>query len=314
VDDLRGLAVTTRLPDFLAQSRYDVRDIYAKPPQGTTFTQARREAGHLKGAPPTEEAPYSKVVGRMLHIDDEERWGQWRGWLTGDLRVDDVRPGTRQERLLWMLFGALGQRKRPLAEIPAVLAELASAPALRDELIDLLDVLRERVRLESRPLEPLGRLPIHSHATYGRYEVLPAFGLEHGGTIRESREGVLWVPDHQTDLFFVTLNKDDENYSATTRYKDYPISPTLFHWESQSRTTTASPTGQRYVNHITRGSRVILFVRENNDDERGVSNPFVCLGPARHVSHKSDKPIQIVWELERPMPPEIYGYSKVAAG
>ena len=59
---------------------------------------------------------------------------------------------------------------------------------------------------------------------------------------------------------------------------------------------------------------MILFVRENNDDDRGVRNPFVCLGPARHVSHKSDRPIQIIWELERPMPPEIYGYAKVAAG
>jgi superfamily II DNA or RNA helicase/HKD family nuclease len=314
VDDLRGLPAATRLPEFLAQSRYDIRDVYAKPPQGTTFTQARREAGHLRGMPPAAEVAYGKILGRMLHIDDEERWAHWRGWLTGDLPVTSVDAGTRQERLLWMLFGALGQRKRPLSEIPAVLAELSGAAALRDELIDLLDVLRERVRLESRPLEPLGRLPIHSHATYGRYEVLPAFGLERGGTIRESREGVLWVVDHQTDLFFITLNKDDEDYSATTRYRDYPISPNLFHWESQSQTSTASATGQRYINHERRGSKVVLFVREANDDERGESSPFTCLGFARHVSHKSDRPMQIVWELERPMPADIYSRAKVAAG
>jgi superfamily II DNA or RNA helicase len=314
VDDLKGLPPTTRLPDFLASSRYDLRDVYAKPSQGTTFTRARREAGHLKGIVPTDESSYGKVLGRMLHIDDDERWAHWRGWLAGDLPVDAVSAGSREERLLWMLFGALGQRKRRLAEIPAVLAELARAPALRDELIDLLDVLRERGRLESRPLEPLGLLPIHSHATYGRYEVLAAFGLEHEGTIRESREGVLWVPGHQTDLFFVTLNKDDENYSATTRYKDYPISPTLFHWESQSRTATVSVTGQRYISHVRGGSKVALFVREANDDERGESNPFLCLGYAHHVSHKSDKPMQIIWELERPMPADIYGRAKVAAG
>ena len=62
------------------------------------------------------------------------------------------------------------------------------------------------------------------------------------------------------------------------------------------------------------GSRVLLFVRELNDDERGESNPFLCLGPARYVSHQSSKPMQIIWELERPMPPEIYDYSKAAAG
>jgi hypothetical protein len=96
--------------------------------------------------------------------------------------------------------------------------------------------------------------------------------------------------------------------------QDYPISPTLFHWESQSRTGTASPTGQRYINHAARGSQVLLFVRENRRDERDVSGPYLCLGYARHVSHQSDRPMQIVWELQRPMPVEIYQHAKVAAG
>jgi hypothetical protein len=58
----------------------------------------------------------------------------------------------------------------------------------------------------------------------------------------------------------------------------------------------------------------MLFVRDNRRDERDVSTPYLCLGPARHVSHQNDRPMQIVWELERPMPTEIYSLSKVAAG
>jgi hypothetical protein len=122
------------------------------------------------------------------------------------------------------------------------------------------------------------------------------------------------MPELNIDAFFVTLHKSEADYSPTTLYRDYPISPTLFHWESQSRTATASPTGQRYVNHVTRGSQVVLFVRENRRDERDVGNPYLCLGIARHVSHQSDRPMQIVWELERPMPAEIYSHAKVAAG
>ncbi len=155
---------------------------------------------------------------------------------------------------------------------------------------------------------------LHSHATYGLYEIVAAHGVAGNGGLRETREGVMWVETHNSDLFFITLNKSDEDYSITTRYQDYPISPTLFHWESQSRTATASPTGQRYIHHALRGSRVILFVRENKRDERDVSTPYLCLGPARHVSHKSDRPMQIVWELERWMPVEIYSHAKVAAG
>ena len=91
--------------------------------------------------------------------------------------------------------------------------------------------------------------PFHSHATYSLYEIIAAHGVAGNGSLRETREGVMWVESHKSDLFFITLNKSDQDYSPTTRYQDYPISPTLFHWESQSRTATESPTGQRYVHH-----------------------------------------------------------------
>jgi hypothetical protein len=213
-----------------------------------------------------------------------------------------------------MLFAALGQRKRPLTDLQTALGELWRVRELRGELVDLLDVVRERVRLDSRPIDPSGIVPLHSHANYGLYEIIAAHGVVGNGALRETREGVMWVESHKSDLFFITLNKADEDYSPTTRYQDYPISPTLFHWESQSRTATESPTGQRYIQHTSRGSRVILFVRENKRDERDVSTPYLCLGPARHVRHQSDRPMQIVWELERPMPVEIYSHAKVAAG
>jgi superfamily II DNA or RNA helicase/HKD family nuclease len=314
IDDLRGLPASATLPEFLAQSSFDLADIYANPASGSTFTSARRAAGHLRDVPSADENEFAKAIGKMLHVDDEERYEVWRSWLTTDVPPSAAAAGSREERLQWMLFSALGQRKRPLADVRTALVELWRAPALRAELVDLLDVLRERVRLDSQPIDPGGLVPLHSHATYGLYEIVAAHGVAGNGSLRETREGVMWVESHKSDLFFITLNKSDEDYSATTRYQDYPISPTLFHWESQSRTATASPTGQRYVNHTARGSKVMLFVRENKRDERDISTPYLCLGSARHVSHKSDKPMQIVWELDRPMPVEIYSHAKVAAG
>jgi superfamily II DNA or RNA helicase/HKD family nuclease len=313
VDDLRGLPSSTTLAEFLAQSSFDLLDVYANPSSGTTFTSARRAAGHLRGEPAPDEAEYDKALGRMQHIDDEERYSSWRSWLAGSQPPALAARGSREERLQWMLFAALGQRKRPISEMGSVFTELWRAPAIREELVELLDVLRERVRLDSLPVDA-GVVPIHSHATYGLYELIAAYGLVGNGLLRETREGVMWAEAAQTDLFFITLNKEEEDYSPTTRYQDYPISPTLFHWESQSRTSTASPTGQRYINHVARGSRVVLFVRENKRDDRDISAPYLCLGPARHVSHQSDRPMQMIWELERPMPTEIYSLAKVAAG
>jgi hypothetical protein len=126
--------------------------------------------------------------------------------------------------------------------------------------------------------------------------------------------GVVWAAADRTDLLPITLNKSDTDYSVTTRYDDYPISQTRFHWESQSWTATASPTGQRYINHVARGSKVVLFVRKSRPDERDVTGPYLSLGLARHVGHKSDPPMQIDWELDRLMPVEIYEHARVAAG
>lgn len=314
IDDLRGLPHTTTLSEFLDASSFDLLDVYSNPSSGTTFSSAKRAAGHRRDAPSANELEYAKSLGRMLHVDDAERYSQWRSWLTAAAPPEPAPPGSRQERLQWMLFAALGQRRRPLSEVTSALAELWEIPSVKDELIELLDVLRERVRLESGPIDMGGNVPVHSHATYGLYEIIAGYGLAPKGVLRESREGLAWAESHKTDLFFVTLNKSDEDYSPTTRYQDYPISPTLFHWESQSGTSTKSPTGQRYINYASRASQVVLFVRENKRDERDVSAPYLCLGRATHVSHQSDRPMQIVWQLERPMPAEIYQHAKVAAG
>ncbi|PKL64301.1 MAG: hypothetical protein CVV32_10190 [Methanomicrobiales archaeon HGW-Methanomicrobiales-3] len=45
----------------------------------------------------------------------------------------------------------------------------------------------------------------------------------------------------------------------------------------------------------------LLFVREFNKIGN-VSQPFVCLGTARYVSHNGSKPMSIVWRLDAEMP------------
>jgi hypothetical protein len=99
------------------------------------------------------------------------------------------------------------------------------------------------------------------------------------------------------------------SFSPTTRYNDYAISPWEFHWESQSLTREASATGQRYIHHRERGSRVLLYrcaeafgyVREENK-RGGVTLPFLCLGFANDVSHQGERPMAIRWRLHRAIP------------
>jgi hypothetical protein len=88
-------------------------------------------------------------------------------------------------------------------------------------------------------------------------------------------------------------------------WHDLALGPALFHWESQSITTAASATGQRYIHHAERGSRVLLFVREQRrqDGRPGApTEPFVCLGFASYESHEGERPMAIRWRLEREIP------------
>ena len=115
------------------------------------------------------------------------------------------------------------------------------------------------------------------------------------------REGVKWLPDLKLDVFFVTLNKSDKDYSPSTMYEDYSISSDLFHWQSQSTTSDTSKTGQRYINHVSEGYKVLLFVREFKKDSVGTA-PYTYLGSANYVSHTGSRPMNIIWRLDNPIP------------
>lgn len=88
-------------------------------------------------------------------------------------------------------------------------------------------------------------------------------------------------------------------------WDDLALGPSLFHWESQSTTTAASRTGQRYIHHEARGSRVLLFVREHRRQDgrpSGNTEPFRCLGFATYEGHEGERPMAIRWRLERQIP------------
>ena len=85
-------------------------------------------------------------------------------------------------------------------------------------------------------------------------------------------------------------------------------------WESQSRTRADSKTGLRYQRSKTDDRwKILLFVRQRAEDARGFTSPYLFLGRARYESHESEKPMRIVWKLDR-MPPEFFAEVKIAAG
>ena len=187
-------------------------------------------------------------------------------------------------------FGT-GRQWRPLDQALAVLRQ---AGAWRQELIQLLELLGERADRRLHPLPWALPVPLSVHGRYSRAEIEAAFGVLTTESPWNHREGVLWYQASATDLLFITLRKSEALFSPSTRYRDLALGPALFHWESQSTTTAASPTGQRYIHHAARGSRVLLFVREQRKQDGrpgGPTEPFVCLGFAIYESHEGERPM-----------------------
>ena len=313
-EDLRQLPVATRLPEYLRATGRNVGDIYARPAAGQSFSTLRA-AAFPQIASEIQTGDLDRAFGRMLHIDDNERFDSWLEWLAVDRPPEPEYLNSRTGRLQAMLFAALGGRGVPLSQMSERFASLWADRSRRDELFDLLSVIRDGARANTAALEPTTLSPLHSHATYTLSEIVAASGMtSSNGMLRDIREGVVRLEGARTDLFFVTLEKGDGDYSPTTRYEDYPISPTLFHWESQSTTSPESKTGQRYIRHRASGDRIVLFVRDRKRDARGETIPYTCLGFASYVNHESSRPMRVTWELERAMPAGFFQEAKVAAG
>lgn len=308
VDDLRPLPASTGLAAFLRQADAELEDVY-QPVRGRTWTVLRRDAGHERRAEGDGEVVVRRRLSRLLHVDDDQRLRTWSAWLRRPEapRMDGLE--AEEQGLARMLFAALGDRRRLLAELDQELAGIWAFAAVREEAAELFDVLLDRVRHRTLPVEGL---PVAVHGTYTRAEVVAAYGAVAKGRLRESREGPMYVESARTHVLFVTLDKSDEAFRPSIRYADYPISATRFHWESQNHTHDGTAVGRAYVEHEARGDDVVLFVRERPEDARGAT-PFTCLGRARYVSHVGGRPMQIVWALDAPMPGWVLAQGRVVA-
>ncbi|MHB8762753.1 MAG: DUF3427 domain-containing protein [Deferrisomatales bacterium] len=313
VEDLRAVG-DVGLAEFLAATGAELEDVYPRPAPAHSWTALRRAAGLPTPAAGAHEEGLARALGRMLHIDDPLRLDTWRSWLERHEPPAAAPIDSWEGRLQYLLFVALGHRKRTVGELGAALAELWAEGALRGELGELLGVLADRSRTSVQSLDLGAPVPLQIHGRYALYEILAAFGLVVNGRLRETREGVLYDAAARADLLFVTLEKAEKEFSPSTRYEDYPISPTEFHWESQSGTRADSPTGRRYVSHECEGSHVLLFVRQKKRDVRGEPLPYCFLGPATYLRHESERPMRIVWRLAHAMPAEVFQEAKVVAG
>ena len=144
--------------------------------------------------------------------------------------------------------------------------------------------------------------PLKVHCNYSTSQILASLGYFNEEKTPAFREGVKYFADKKLDIFFITLNKSEKDFSPSTLYEDYAINEKLFHWQTQSKVSGESKTAHRYINHRKLGNKIALFVREYKK-ENGYTSPFVFLGSCQYIKHSGNKPMSFVWELKEEMPP-----------
>lgn len=270
IQQLRAMAPSTSLSEFIEETGCALSDVIKGP--NKSWTKLQRDAGRELPAIGPQEANLSRRTRAFAHVDDPIR-SEAYSTLIRDTDAD--LPIALRE----MLFYSLWPDGGGFSTIDEGFASLADEPVVVDEFAQIIDIAFEKADRPVKVLtEKLRDVPLLLHAQYQREEILAGLGWTAGGRKPANfREGVVYLERQNIDAFFITLRKSEDRFSPTTMYRDYPISRSLFHWESQSTTSLASPTGQRYVKG---NSTVLLFVREEQKSEFGTA-PYICLGEAR---------------------------------
>ena len=292
-----GLELT--LKNFLDYYHLDPRAIY----KFSSFSRICAMADVIEDFTEPLEETLTKAFARLAVIDSR----RWISFLLNVLpRLDNIDFSAlpdAEKRMMQMFYVTVWGKTAEDWDDEEVLGNLyalSDSTVLLNELLALLRYRFEQIDFIDEPVDLGFDCPLDLHCTYTRDRLLVALDFMKPSTVRE---GVKWLPEKNIDVFFVTLNKADKDYSPTTMYNDYSINESLFHWQSQSTTAESSPTGQRYIHHKERGSRVLLFVREFKADRMtGGAEAYTYLGTANYVKHNGSRPMNITWRLDRPIP------------
>ena len=321
IGTLQGFAGEPTLAEFVDHIGQDIRLIYKG---NRCWTSLRRDAGKCAYASDVNTDSFTQGLGTLTHVNSVA-YLRFIEQLAYELLTSPDAAATRsavdslaarEPAFALMLYYALFRQRidRLGADsIEAALMRLASYPLFADELRQLARYLLDHLEqlttpiAEGLPDELAAGLPprLEQYGCYTREEVFILFGRQTPTKVMQgSVTGVFNIDELNLELLFVTLNKSDADFSPSTQYDDYVISPERFHWQSQNSDSHAGR-GQRYVDQRQNGKRFILFVREAKRDGFGNTMPFYCFGLVDYVSSHGDRPMNIEWQLRKPVMPQF---------
>jgi superfamily II DNA or RNA helicase len=286
------------LSHFLSHHHLSFYDFYGKN-GNRTFSRMLVDAGLMQDFHSEDEKWFAKKLPGIFHLNSPALLRFLLSYLK------DGKVQTEEEKIMLAMFYYSFYQHHPekegFASIEEGLNKILSTEPFRQEILAILQWNYES--LETMELENDFNFmcPLLVHSKYTTAQVLAGLGYYNEFSSPAFREGVKYFKDKNLDIFFITLNKSEKDFSPSTLYDDYAINEKLFHWQTQSRVAEKSETAQRYIHQRERNHLIALFVREYKK-ENGYAAPFVFLGTADYVSHSGNKPMSFVWRLREEIP------------
>jgi superfamily II DNA or RNA helicase len=299
------------LQSFLGYHSITVHDFYAY--KKRSWVELLQAAGISENQNLLNLDEVKSGLRKISQIDSYEYVDTALKWTSATVAQSQSTLNSPRERtLLTMFHFSMWGDKATGQTLQESIKKLQSSGDLFNEVLDVLNLIHQRLKLDEDPTKPTFDFPLELHKAYNRREILVALGHSNLDKTPPQREGVLYLSERKTDVFFVTFNKN-ELFHESVRYDDYAINEKLFHWQSQNQTSQKSLTGQRYINQRANGSRILLFAREHSK-VNGASQNFIFFGPMNYISHDGENPISFNWELEHAMPKSILPNYQRATG
>ncbi|WP_026712882.1 DEAD/DEAH box helicase [Flavobacterium daejeonense] len=288
------------LENFMALNHISIEMIYSKK---ETWSRLCQKAGVIGDFDNTNEKQiYSAISNKWLSTNSTSYFQFILKIAKQGFNISINDFNENQKTMLLMLHYDVWQNAGGFENLEESIRQLGKNKVLVNEIIEVLEILIDKIDFKEIEIELPYNQPLKLHARYTRDQILSAFRLSTFDRKSPSREGVAENIDLNTELLFINLIKSEENFSPTTMYDDYAISETLFHWQSQNSSRPNIGKGLSYVKHQENNKKILLFIREKAKDENGNTMGYVFIGEGNFKENEGEKPMNIKWELNEPLP------------
>ena len=314
---IRNFQHQTLLPltlmNFIELNHISIETIYSKK---ETWSRLCHKAGVIDDFTTTNEKQiYSAISNKWLSTNSTSYFNFILKIAKQDFKITISDFDEDQRLMLLMLHYDVWQSAGGFETLEKSINEIGKNKVLVQEIIEVLELLVDRVDFKEIDIQLPYKQPLKLHARYTRDQILVAFGLSTFEKKSSNREGAAENKALNTEILFINLVKSEENFSPTTMYDDYAISETLFHWQSHNAYGPDTEKGKSYIKHLEKNKKILLFVREKANDEKGNTLGYVFIGEGVFQETEGSKPMNVKWELKEPMPEYLWKASaKMSVG